>query len=184
MSWGSPFQLSTNVQAEVLFWQKTFHNTVYPMSAPSPKPEVLTYSDASDSGWGGVAVQVGGQEAVGNGSVEENRRLFTGLTTRTPRSFYQWAATNGFAQRMAFCIVVAPSRYQKWYMEMGFFLIFFNFILLTTLLRWFVSDSLRIQTFDAIFIAGAAASCVFTTGVPAFGLLALKLCFCGPHVLS
>ena len=50
--------------------------------------------------------------------------------------------------------------------------------------RWFVSDSLRIQTYDDFFFPGEAASCVFTTGAPAFGLLALKLCFCGSHVLS
>lgn len=48
----------------------------------------------------------------------------------------------------------------------------------------FVTASLRIQPYEAIFIPGATASCVFTTGVPSFCLLALKLCFCGAHILA
>ena len=66
VSWDSPFQLSTDAQSKVVFWEKNFCNTGYPIWSPSPKPEVLTYSDASDSGWGGFAVHVGGQVAVGN----------------------------------------------------------------------------------------------------------------------
>ena len=50
--------------------------------------------------------------------------------------------------------------------------------------RGFVTNSLRIQPYDGIFIPGAAASCVFTTGAPLFGLLALQLCFCGSHIGS
>jgi len=48
--------------------------------------------------------------------------------------------------------------------------------------RGFVTTSLRIQPYEGLFIPGAAASCVFTTGVPPFGLLALQLCLCGSHV--
>ena len=58
VSWDSPFQLSADAQSEVVFWEKNFCNTGYPIWSPSPKPEVLTYSDASDSGWGGFAVQL------------------------------------------------------------------------------------------------------------------------------
>ena len=48
----------------------------------------------------------------------------------------------------------------------------------------FVTASLRIQPYEAIFIPGATASFVFITGVPSFCLLALKLCFCGAHILA
>lgn len=77
VSWDSPFQLSADAQGEVVFWQKNFHNTGYPIWSPSPKPEVLTYSDASDSGWGRFAVQVGGQAAVGSWSVDESNKSST-----------------------------------------------------------------------------------------------------------
>ena len=77
VSWDSPFQLSVDVRSEVVFWENTFWNTGYPIWSPSPKPEVLTYTDASESGWGGFAVQVGGQVAVGNWSVDESNRSST-----------------------------------------------------------------------------------------------------------
>ena len=51
-SWDSPFQLSADAQDEVLFWQRNFHNVGYPIWSPSPKPVVLAYLDASDSGLG------------------------------------------------------------------------------------------------------------------------------------
>ena len=47
------------------------------MWALSPKPEVLTYSDAGDSGWIGFAVQIGEQAAVRNWSVEESSKSST-----------------------------------------------------------------------------------------------------------
>ena len=67
-SWDRPFQLSDDAVDEVLFWQVNFDNSGYPIWSPSPKPDVLTYSDASDSGWGGFTAQVGGQVAVGSWS--------------------------------------------------------------------------------------------------------------------
>ena len=45
-----------------------------------------------------------------------------------------------------------------------------------------MTASLRIQTYEGLFIQGATTSCVFTACVPSFCLLALKLCFCGAHV--
>ena len=57
--------------------RRIFVNTGYPIWSPSLKPEVLTYSDASDSGWGGFAVQVGGKVAVGNWSVDESSKSST-----------------------------------------------------------------------------------------------------------
>ena len=49
--WDSPFQLSADFQGEVVSWEKNLiRNTGCPIWSPSLKPEVLTYSDASDSG--------------------------------------------------------------------------------------------------------------------------------------
>ena len=77
VSCDSPFQLSADAQSEVVFWEKNFCNTGYPIWSPSPKPEVLTYLDASDSGWGRFAVQVGGKLAVGKRSVDESSKSST-----------------------------------------------------------------------------------------------------------
>ena len=77
VSWDSPFQLSEDAQDEAVFWEKNFCNTGYPIWSPRPKPEVLTYADASDSGWGRFAVQVGGQVAVGSWSVNESNKSST-----------------------------------------------------------------------------------------------------------
>lgn len=43
--------------------------------------------------------------------------------------------------------------------------------------RKFVTDARRIQPYAGIFSAGSAASSVFSTGTPAFTLLALRLKF-------
>ena len=45
--------------------------------APSPKVEVLTYSDASGLGWGGFAIHINGEPAVGSWSEEESDMSFT-----------------------------------------------------------------------------------------------------------
>lgn len=67
VSWDSPFQLSPDAQGKGFFWQNIFHNAGYPIWSPSPEPEVLTYSDAGDSGRGGFAVQLGGRPQWGTG---------------------------------------------------------------------------------------------------------------------
>ena len=54
-SWDRPLQLSEDAVGEVLFWQENFDNSGCPIWSVNPKPEVLTYSDASDSGWGGFS---------------------------------------------------------------------------------------------------------------------------------
>ena len=45
--------------------------------------------------------------------------------------------------------------------------------------RWreFVVDSRQIQPYKGIFVPGSAASSIFSSGTPAFSLLALKLKF-------
>ena len=70
-SWDRPFHLSGEAVGEVLFWCANFDNSGSPIWSPSPKPEVFTYSDASDSGWGGFTAQIGGRVAVGSWSVDE-----------------------------------------------------------------------------------------------------------------
>ena len=72
-AWDSVFKLSEEAQREVEFWKENFSNSGYPMWSPSPKIEVLTYSDASDTGWGGFSVQIGEHAAVGSWSEEESQ---------------------------------------------------------------------------------------------------------------
>ena len=76
-SWDSPFHMSHDAVCEVLFWCDNFNNSGYPILSASPKPEVLSFSDASESGWGGFTAQVGGKVAVGSWSREETGRSST-----------------------------------------------------------------------------------------------------------
>lgn len=48
--------------------------------------------------------------------------------------------------------------------------------------KTFMADSRQILPYEGIFIAGSAASSIFTSGVPAFPLLALRLQFSVPDV--
>lgn len=41
----------------------------------------------------------------------------------------------------------------------------------------FISQFIQIQPYKGIFLSGSVASDIFTTGVPSFSILALKLCF-------
>ena len=84
-SWDSPFRMSDDAVCEVLFWQDNFNNSGYPIWSPSPKPEVLSFSDASESGWGGFTAQVGGKVAVGSWSLEEMGRSSTFRELRATR---------------------------------------------------------------------------------------------------
>ena len=58
----------------MLFWKQNYDNSGYLIWAPSPKVEVLSYSDASGLGWGGFAVHINGKPAVGSWSEEESGR--------------------------------------------------------------------------------------------------------------
>lgn len=71
------FLLSTEAQEEILFWTENVDNSGYPMWCPSPKIEVLTYSDAIrcyaySGGWGGFAVEIGKYAAMGSWSEVES----------------------------------------------------------------------------------------------------------------
>ena len=50
-SWDSKFHMSDDAVCKVLFWSDNFDNSGYPIWSPSPKPKVLSFSDASKSGW-------------------------------------------------------------------------------------------------------------------------------------
>ena len=84
-SWDSPFRMLDDAVCEVLFWQDNFNNSGYPIWSPSLKPEVLSFSDASESGWGGFTAQVGGKVAVGSWSLEEMGRSSTFRELRATR---------------------------------------------------------------------------------------------------
>ena len=84
-SWDSPFHKSDDAVCKVLFWRDNFNNSGYPIWLPSPKPEVLSFSNASESGWGGFTAQVGGKVAVGSWTLEEMGRSSTFRELRTTR---------------------------------------------------------------------------------------------------
>ena len=48
--WDMPFLISQESQAEVQFWRVNFDIGGYSIWSPSPKVEVITYSDASGQG--------------------------------------------------------------------------------------------------------------------------------------
>ena len=66
--WDKPFCMSQESQSEVLFWKDNFDCSGYPIWSPSPKVEVLCYSDAGGQGWGGFAVQFSDKVARGSWS--------------------------------------------------------------------------------------------------------------------
>ena len=75
--WDRPFLMSQESQAEVQFWKVNFDTGGYPIWSPSPKVEVITYSDASGQGWGGFAVQLSDKVARGSWSREESGKSST-----------------------------------------------------------------------------------------------------------
>ena len=84
-SWDSPFLMLDDAVREVLFWRDNLDNIGYPIWSPSLKPEVLSFFDASESGWGGFTAQVGGKVAVGSWSLEEMERSSTFRELRATR---------------------------------------------------------------------------------------------------
>jgi len=63
---------------ELLFWINSFHQTVdQPIWSSSPRIDVLSSSDASQSGWAGYTVLVGDRIARGNWSTQDIRESST-----------------------------------------------------------------------------------------------------------
>ena len=71
-SWDRKIMLAEEARTEIQFWSENFENDGQPIWHASPKVEIMTYSDASDVAWGGYAVQLGDQKAVGSWSEEES----------------------------------------------------------------------------------------------------------------
>ena len=76
-SLGRLFLLSEEAQNEVKFWMENFSNSGYPIWSPCPTIDVMTYSDASEIGWGGYAVQIGDLSATGCWSEADRKRSST-----------------------------------------------------------------------------------------------------------
>lgn len=77
-SWGERVHLNHDAITEVKFWLDSFeecHGQKIWLS--DPMPEVLTYSDASNTGWGGYCVQIAGQIAKGSWTPEEAEQSST-----------------------------------------------------------------------------------------------------------
>jgi hypothetical protein len=84
-TWDKQLALSEEAQREVSFWIENFSNNGYPIWSPSPKVDVMTFSDASASGWGGYAVQVGDHSATGTWSMAEEQKSSTWREIRAAR---------------------------------------------------------------------------------------------------
>ena len=87
--WDILFALSTEAQHEIYFWIDNFDNGGYPIWSPSPKIDVMTYSDASSTGWGGYAVQIGEQSAISCWSETEVHKSSTWREIRATRLVLQ-----------------------------------------------------------------------------------------------
>ena len=77
-SWGEIVHLDEDAIREINFWVDSFaecHGQKIWLS--SPLPEVMTYSDASNTGWGGYCVQISGQIAKGSWTPEEAKQSST-----------------------------------------------------------------------------------------------------------
>ena len=71
-TWGEHIQLDEGARQEITFWRNNFelcHGQ--PIRLANPRPEILTYSDASNTGWGGYSVEIGGKIAKGSWLEEE-----------------------------------------------------------------------------------------------------------------
>ncbi len=77
-TWGERKELDEDAMREIVFWKNNFeicHGQ--PIWWVNPKPDILTYSDASDTGWGGYSVELGRNIAKGKWSAEEELKSST-----------------------------------------------------------------------------------------------------------
>ena len=71
--WDEKIKLSNGAFEELLFWKHCFDQfNGQPIWPVSPDVAVVTYSDASVTGWGGFSVNVNGTMAKGNFTAEES----------------------------------------------------------------------------------------------------------------
>lgn len=84
--WSQRIALSPEALREVQFWKDSFEDCHgQPIWKVNPKIDVLSYSDASDSGWGGYCVNVAGSEVAGSWSTAESRESSTWRELRGTR---------------------------------------------------------------------------------------------------
>lgn len=77
-TWGERKKLDEGAMREIVFWRNNFETCHgQPIWWVNPKPDILTYSDASDSGWGGYSIELGGKIAKGKWSAEEELKSST-----------------------------------------------------------------------------------------------------------
>jgi hypothetical protein len=77
-AWWEHNKLDENATREIVFWKNNFeicHGQ--PIWLANTKPEILTYSDGSNTGWGGYSVELGGRIAKGNWSPDEELKSST-----------------------------------------------------------------------------------------------------------
>ena len=85
-SWGERNQLDEDAWREIVFWKSNFETCHgQPIWWVNPRPDILTYSDASDTGWGGYSVELGGNIAKGEWSAEEGLKSSTWRELRATR---------------------------------------------------------------------------------------------------
>ena len=77
-SWSETMELDNEAIQEIAFWRDSFDECHgQKIWLDDPQPEILTYSDASDVGWGGYCVQIKEQVALGTWSPEEAEQSST-----------------------------------------------------------------------------------------------------------
>lgn len=77
-SWSQHIMLSPEARQEVQFWNNSFEECHgQPIWQVNPKIDVVSYSDASDSGWGGYCVDIAGARVAGSWSEEESKESST-----------------------------------------------------------------------------------------------------------
>ena len=83
---GHSASLSPEALREVQLWKDSFEDCHgQPIWKTNPKINVISYSDASDSGWGGYCVNVVGTEVAGSWSKVESKESSTWRELRGTR---------------------------------------------------------------------------------------------------
>lgn len=85
-AWCTYVSLDEDVMREIVFWKHNFDSCHgQPIWLANPKPMLLTYSDASSTGWGGYSVTLGEKVAKGSWLPEEEHKSSTWRELRATR---------------------------------------------------------------------------------------------------
>ena len=77
-AWWEHNKLDEDATREIVFWKNNFeicHGQ--PIAMTNTKPDILTYSDESNTDWGGYSVELGGRISKGNWSPDEELKSST-----------------------------------------------------------------------------------------------------------